>query len=64
VTTTWLTPREAAAYAKCDIVTLRRAVQRGALQAYRLNGGHRVRFRVVDVDAWMTAAPAQKAVQA
>lgn len=31
-------------------VTLRRAVQRGDLQAFRVNGGKRVRYRAEDVD--------------
>jgi excisionase family DNA binding protein len=59
--TSWLTPREAAAYARCDVVTLRRAVRRGALQAFRVNGGRRVRFRVEDLDRWLSSAPVQEA---
>jgi len=55
--TTWLTPQQASAYAKCDVVTLRRAVQRGLLPAYRVNGGRRVRYRAEDLDQWLYAYP-------
>ena len=54
---TWLTPKLAAAYCKVDVVTLRRAVQRGALRAFRVNGGKRVRFRTCDLDLWLSATP-------
>lgn len=63
MSTIWLTPREAAAYCKCDVVTLRRAVKHGTLVAYRVNGGHRVRYRTTDLDAWLSACPASQAVQ-
>jgi excisionase family DNA binding protein len=53
----WLTPKLAAAYCNVDVVTLRRAVRSGALQAYRVNGGTRVRYRVVDLDRWLEACP-------
>lgn len=55
--TTWLTPQQASAYAKCDVVTLRRAVQRGVLIAFRVNGGRRVRYRAEDLDRWLSACP-------
>jgi len=55
--TTWFSPKEAADHCRCDVATLRRAVRRGTLQAYRVNGGRRVRFRVEDLDRWLTAAP-------
>jgi excisionase family DNA binding protein len=55
--TIWLTPQQAAEYAKCDPVTLRRAVQRGLLIAYRINGGRRVRYRAEDLDQWLYAYP-------
>lgn len=57
--TRWLTPKEAAAYCRVDEVTLRRAVQRKLLCAFRVNGGKRVRYRVADLDAWLCASPAQ-----
>lgn len=53
----WLTPKLAAAYCHVDAVTLRRAVKRGALQAFRVNGGRSVRFRVQDLDLWLSAHP-------
>ena len=56
MTTTWLTPKAAEAYAKCD-ATLRRAVKAKRLQAYRVNGGRCVRFRVEDVDQWLSSSP-------
>lgn len=58
--TVWLTPRQAAQYAQVDPVTLRRAVQRGVLAAYVVNGGTRIRYRTVDLDAWLTSTPAQR----
>ncbi|HKW00711.1 MAG TPA: helix-turn-helix domain-containing protein [Vicinamibacterales bacterium] len=51
--TTWLTPREAAQYARLNEVTLRRAVKSGDLTAFRVNGKRQVRFRAVDLDAWL-----------
>ena len=59
--TVWLSPKLAAAYCKVDVVTLRRAVQRGALRAFKVNGGTRVRYRAVDLDAWLQAHPVQVA---
>lgn len=53
VAASWFTPREAAAYTRCDVATLRRAVKAGRLRAYRVNGGHRVRFHQTDLDAWL-----------
>lgn len=55
--TIWLTPKEAEAYAKCDVVTLRRAVKAGRLHAFTINGGNRVRFRVEDLDRWLLSSP-------
>jgi excisionase family DNA binding protein len=54
-TTLWLTPKQAAVYAKVDVVTLRRAVQRGTLIAFRVNGGTRVRYRAADIDRWLSS---------
>ena len=59
--TIWLTPKQASAYAKVDVVTLRRAVQRRALSAFRVNGGCRVRYRAADIDAWLSSCPASSA---
>jgi excisionase family DNA binding protein len=55
--TRWLTYKEAAERVRLDVATLRRAVKRGALVAFRVNGGHRVRLRAEDVDAWQSAFP-------
>jgi excisionase family DNA binding protein len=55
--TVWFNPREAAAYARCNVVTLRRAVRRGLLRAYRVNGGHKVRYRAQDLDRWLESSP-------
>jgi len=55
--TVWLTPKQAEDYARCDVVTLRRAVKAGRLQAYRVNGGRCVRFRAEDVDRWLASVP-------
>lgn len=54
--TNWLTPKQAEAYAKCDVATLRRAVKRGALRAFRVNGGRRIRFRAADIDEWLQSS--------
>jgi excisionase family DNA binding protein len=56
----WLTPKEAAEYVRCSVVTLRRAVQVGRLPAYPINGGRHVRFRSVDLDRWIGATPVQE----
>lgn len=60
--TTWFSPKEAATYCRCDVATLRRAVRAGRLVAFNVNGGRHVRFRVVDLDRWLTASPIPKAV--
>jgi excisionase family DNA binding protein len=57
----WLTPKQASAYAKVDAVTLRRAAQRGALIAFRVNGGARMRYRAQDLDAYLSAHPVKVA---
>lgn len=59
MTSAWLTPKLAAAYCHVEPVTLRRAVQRGALVAFRINGGRSVRYRVVDLDRWLSAHPVE-----
>jgi len=53
----WLTPHEAADYARVNPVTLRRAVQAGRLPAFRVNAGTRVRYRQEDVDRWLSLSP-------
>jgi excisionase family DNA binding protein len=59
--TVWLTPQQAAAYCKCNVVTLRRAVQQELLLAYRINGGRRIRYRADDLDLWLHAFPVRVA---
>jgi excisionase family DNA binding protein len=53
VPTTWLTFREAAAYTKYAQITLRRAIRGGKLRVFR-NGRKQVRFRLADLDAWVS----------
>ena len=53
----WLTPKQAEAYCQSDIATLRRAVRRGALQAFRVNGSTRIRYRAADLDRWLESNP-------
>lgn len=56
--TTWLTAKEAAAYAKVSLWTVRQAVTNGDLQAYAVGGGGRsYRLKAADVDAWMESTP-------
>lgn len=61
-TTVWLTPKLSSAHTKCNVITLRRAVKAGKLQAFRVNGGGgRVRFRAADLDRWLASYPAKGA---
>jgi excisionase family DNA binding protein len=55
--TNWLTPREAAEYARVNPVTLKRAVKAGKLNAFRINDGRLVRYRREDLDQWLASAP-------
>ena len=55
MTTPWLKVEEAAAYARVSEPTIRREVKGGRLKAYRVGGRRALRFRVEDVDAWMSA---------
>jgi excisionase family DNA binding protein len=58
--TNWLTPRQAADYAKLSIFTIRRAIKSGALKSYAIATGRHVRLRSVDVDAWLMSAPKEQ----
>jgi excisionase family DNA binding protein len=49
----WLTLSEAAAYAKLHPATLRRAIHRGHLIAFRAGCGRLVRLKHVHVDDWL-----------
>jgi excisionase family DNA binding protein len=57
VSTVWLTIREAAEHGRVNPITLRRAVARGHLKAFRVNGRKHIRFRLVDLEQWLCAAP-------
>jgi excisionase family DNA binding protein len=56
MTTPWLKIQEAAAYAKVSEPTIRREVRGGRLAAYRVGGRKCLRFRVEDLDAWLSAS--------
>jgi|688.fasta_scaffold457367_3 excisionase family DNA binding protein len=51
----YLTINDAAVIAKMSVRTVRRAISRGEITAYRVGGG--LRFLESDVHAWMTSAP-------
>jgi excisionase family DNA binding protein len=57
--TVWLTPAEAATYARVNVVTLRRAVRAGKLIAFKVNAGRNLRFRRSDLDAWLASSPVE-----
>lgn len=63
VASAWLTAAEAAAYAKVNAVTLRRAVKAGYLPAFRVNGGRHVRFRIEGRGSLACAARANAAAR-
>jgi excisionase family DNA binding protein len=51
----WLSLRDAATYAAVSSATIQRAVKRGALKAYRVNGERLLHFRVGDLDQWLSS---------
>jgi excisionase family DNA binding protein len=53
----WVDVEGAARYAAVSATTIRRAAAGGELRAYRIAGGRLLRFRVDDVDRWMTRSP-------
>jgi excisionase family DNA binding protein len=55
----WMTLREASAFAKVSVSTLRRAIARNRLTAYRVNSGSHLRVNSEDVDRWLRQAPTQ-----
>ena len=59
--TVWHTYKTAAAYLQIRPITLKRAVDAGKLRAFRLQRA--VRFRLEDLDAWLTASPVQPEVR-
>jgi excisionase family DNA binding protein len=54
--TQWLTVREAAAYSRCGVKTLYRAVQRGELRAARVGGRRKLVLRTAWLDAYLEAS--------
>ncbi len=57
--TTWLSIAAAAARVGVSIPTIRRAIESGALPAFRL-GPRLVRLRAADLDAWAMKQPYQQ----
>jgi len=53
----WLTLREAASVSRTSMSTLRRAIQRGRLTAYRVNSGSHLRVNTDDLDRWLRQCP-------
>ena len=47
----------AASYARMSPSTIRRAIRRNRLTAYRVNGGAAIRLQRADVDLWLCAVP-------
>ena len=54
----WLTMAEACSYVQLHPVTLRRAVRRGDLVAFRVNRGRVYRFRRADLDHYIESGQA------
>ena len=61
-TTTYLTLKEGAAYARCSTVTLAREIRAGRLKAYKLAGRRVWRLRVADIDTWMAGDTGEEPV--
>jgi excisionase family DNA binding protein len=51
----WLTVQEAASYARLSPSTVRRAIKRQRLKAFRV--GSAIRLQRCDLDAWLRATP-------
>jgi excisionase family DNA binding protein len=49
---------DAAEYAGVDDKTIRRAIERGDLHAYRPRGTRVIRITAADLDAWLSPLPA------
>jgi excisionase family DNA binding protein len=58
----WGTLKEAAEYARCSTVTLRREIQAGRLRAYRLATRRVWRLRLSDVDRWIAGGSGDEPV--
>jgi excisionase family DNA binding protein len=53
----WLTLQQAASYGQCSDSTVRRAVKRGRLIAYRIGGGSAIRIHLNDFELWLRQCP-------
>jgi len=53
----WMNVAEAASFARVSHSTLRRAIRRNRLTAYRVSGGSAIRLDKADVDAWPRSVP-------
>ena len=53
----WMNVAEAASFARVSHSTLRRAIRRRRLAAYRIGGGSAIRLRRDDLDEWLSSAP-------
>jgi excisionase family DNA binding protein len=51
----WLTVQEAATYARLSPSTIRRAIARRRLKAFRV--GSAIRLQRADLDSWLSMAP-------
>jgi excisionase family DNA binding protein len=54
----WMNVAGAASYARMSPSTIRRAIRRRRLAAYRLNGGSGLRLLRDDIDSWIRSIPA------
>jgi excisionase family DNA binding protein len=53
--TIWLTVLAASEVCAVSVPTLRREIEAGRLQAYRIGVGRLIRIRRDDLDAWLSA---------
>ena len=53
----WMNVADAASFARVSHSTLRRAIRRNRLTAYRVSGGAALRLDRADVDAWLRQCP-------
>lgn len=49
----WLTPPEAADYARCSVKSVYRAAETGKLRVVRLSGRRKILTRAEWIDAWL-----------
>lgn len=59
----WMLPKEAAAYARCSLKSIYRAVERGRLRHARVgDAGRALRFRAEHLDAWLESSTTPREV--